>query len=121
MENLYLKWKDYKTGKAYVIGALMRDKENNKYYFKLDSASVDIAKENGFNSAFIPFEIDKIYESDTIFDFFKIRLPRIDKLDEEDVAEMLEELQMKEYDEFEYFRKTKGELMTDDFILEEEK
>ena len=32
-----------------------------------------------------------------------------------------DDLNMKEYDEFEYLRKTKGRLVTDKFILEEEK
>ena len=34
MEYLYLKWIDYKTDKKYLIGALFRDKEKGKYYFK---------------------------------------------------------------------------------------
>ena len=35
MEYLYLKWIDYKTNKKYLIGALFRDKEKNKYYFNV--------------------------------------------------------------------------------------
>ena len=37
------------------------------------------------------------------------------------MKELLEDLEMDEYDEFEYLRKTKGMLVTDKYILEEEK
>ena len=40
MENLYLKWKDYKTNEKHIIGALCRDKKNNKYYFKLNEGTL---------------------------------------------------------------------------------
>ncbi len=122
MENLYLKWKDYKTDNKYVLGALMKDNEKHMYYFKLNKEYVDIAKkEAGFNMAVLPFEFDQIYESPEIFSFFKIRLPKIENLDKEDIEELLEDLDMEEYDDFEYLRKTGGEVMTDNFILEEDK
>ena len=37
------------------------------------------------------------------------------------MEELLKDFQMKEYDEFEYLEKTKGEIMTDKFIVEKEK
>ena len=70
----------------------------------------------------MPFpDYNKIYESNQIFAIFKIRLPKIENYTKEELSDLLEELDMKEYDEFEYLRKTKGILMTDKFIIEEEK
>lgn len=122
MENLYLKWVDYKTNNKYVIGALCRDKEKHKYYFKLSGEYLEKAKQVGFSLAILPFsDINKIYESDTLFPLFSIRVPKISTYDEEQLQDLLDEYDMKEFDEFEYLRKTKGELMTDYFILEEER
>lgn len=123
MEYLYLKWIDYRTNKKYLIGALFRDKEKSKYYFKLSKKHIEKAsEENEIIKSILPFsDYDKIYESNEIFAIFKIRLPRIDRYSEEELKELLKELDMKEYDDFEYLRKTKGILMTDKFIVEEEK
>ena len=122
MENLYLKWIDYKTNIKYVIGALCRDKENNKYYFKLSNYYLEKAIAAGFSLAVLPFsDINKIYESDTLFPLFSIRVPKISTYGEEELNELLEEYDMTEFDEFEYLKKTRGELMTDYFILEEER
>lgn len=122
MENLYLKWQDYKTNKKYVIGALCRDKENNKYYLKLNEEYIKKAEEDGFVMATLPFsDVNKIYESDVLFPFFKVRIPKIEKMDEDDLKELLEEFDMKEFDEFEFLKKTKGEVMIDNFILEEDR
>lgn len=122
MEYLYLKWVDYKTNKKYLVGALFRDKTKGKYYFKLSKKHVNkLIEEKIISSAILPFsDLDKIYESDTIFAIFKIRLPKIENYSEEEIKLMLEDLGMTEYDEFEYLRKTKGILMTDKFIIEEE-
>ncbi len=122
MEYLYLKWIDYKTNKKYLVGALFRDKSKGKYYFKLSKKHVNkLLEEKIISSAILPFsDLDKIYESDTIFAIFKIRLPKIENYSEEEIKLMLEDLDMTEYDEFEYLRKTKGILMTDKFIVEEE-
>ena len=123
MEYLYLKWIDYKTNKKYLIGALFKDKEKGKYYFKLSKQHVELAlKENAISKIMLPFsDYDKIYESDEIFSIFRIRLPKIEEYSEEELNELLADLDMKEYDEFEYLRKTKGLLHTDKFIIEEEK
>ncbi len=123
MEYLYLKWIDYKTNKKYLIGALFRDKEKRKYYFKMSRRHVEKAiKEKAISKALLPFyDLDKIYESDEIFAIFKVRLPKIEKFSEDELKDFLKDLNMKEYDEFEYLRKTKGRLVTDKFILEEEK
>ena len=122
MDNLYLKWIDYKTNKKYVIGALCRDKENNKYYFKLSEDYINKAKEAGFSPIVLPFtDINKIYESDTLFSFFRVRVPNISTLDDEELEVLLNEVGLNEFDEFEFLKKTKGESATDYFILEEER
>ena len=123
MEYLYLKWIDYRTDKKYLIGALFRDKEKGKYYFKLSKAHVEKAlKEKAISEIILPFsDYERIYESDEIFAIFKIRLPKLEKYSEEELEELLKDLDMKEYDDFEYLRKTKGMLETDNFVVEEEK
>lgn len=122
MENLYLKWVDYKTNEKHVIGALCRDKKNNKYYFKLNENYIKKAEECGFAPATIPFsDVNRIYESDVLFPFFRIRVPKIEKMDEDDIKDLLEEFDMEVFDEFEFLKKSKGEVMTDHFILEEDK
>lgn len=122
MENLYLKWKDYKTNEKHIIGALCRDKKNNKYYFKLNENYIKKAEECGFSTATIPFsDVNKIYESDVLFPFFRIRVPKIEKMDEDDIKDLLEEFDMEVFDEFEFLKKSKGEIMTDHFLLEEDK
>ena len=42
-------------------------------------------------------------------------------MNEEDIEDLLEEVGMAEFDEFEFLKKTKGELATDHFIFEEER
>lgn len=123
MEYLYLKWIDYKTNKKYLIGALFRDKDKGKYYFKLSQAHVEKAlEEKVINKVLLPFsDYNKIYESNEIFSIFKIRLPRLENYTEEELKQLLKDMEMEEYDEFEYLRRTKGVLMTDKFIVEEEK
>lgn len=123
MEYLYLKWFDVETNKKYLIGALFRDKAKNKYYFKISKSHVEKALEDKvISKAMLPFEeFDQIYESDTIFAIFRIRLPKIEKYSKDELDEMLKDLDMKEYDEFEYLEKTKGVIISDNYIVEKEK
>lgn len=123
MEHLYLKWLDYRTNKKYLIGALFRDKEKGKYYFKMSRPHVEKAiQEKVISRAMLPFyDLDKIYESDELFAIFGVRLPTIEKFSKEELKELLEDLEMDVYDEFEYLKKTKGILETDKYIVEEEK
>lgn len=120
MECLYLKWVDYKTSNKYIIGALCRDKENKKYFFKLDADYMRKAEKSGFSPAVLPFShVNKIYESETLFPMFRMRVPRIENMDKDELEELLEEVGLKEFDEFEFLKKTKGESVLDRFILEE--
>lgn len=118
MEYLYLKWIDYQTNKKYLIGALF--KQNGKYYFKLSKTHIEKAlDENVISKAVLPFsDYDKIYENDEIFTIFKIRLPKIERYSKEEFEGLLKSLGMEQYDEFEYLRRTKGQLITDKFIVE---
>ncbi len=118
MEHLYLKWIDYKTNKKYLIGALF--KQNGKYYFKLSKTHIEKAlEEKVISKAILPFsDYDKIYESDEIFEIFKIRLPKIERYSKEEFQGLLNDLGMNNYGEFEYLKKTKGVLYTDNFIVE---
>ena len=92
-------------------------------YFRLSKAHVEKAlKEDAISEIILPFsDYDKIYESDEIFAIFKIRLPKLENYEPEELEELLKDLDMKEYDDFEYLRKTKGMLETDNFVVEEEK
>lgn len=118
MEYLYLKWIDYKTNKKYLIGGLF--KQNGKYYFKLSKTHIEKAlEEKVISKAVLPFsDYNKIYESDEIFEIFKIRLPKIERYSKEELEALLKALEMEKYDEFEYLRRTKGQLITDKFIVE---
>ena len=118
---LYLKFYDFKTDKKYLIGALY--KKDGKYYFKMSKQHVQEALKAGvYNKAILPFDnLDTIYESKEIFAIFKVRLPRLEEYSKEELDLLLKDLDMEEYDEFEYLRKTKGQIMTDHFIVEEEK
>ena len=123
MKYLYLKWVNYRTNKKYLIGVLFRDKKRHKYYFKMSRKHVEKAiQEKVISRALLPFyDLDKIYESDEIFAIFRVRLPKIEMYSQEELKELLEDFEMDEYDEFEYLRKSKGKLVTDKYILEEEK
>ncbi len=119
MEVLYLKWLSPLNNKKYIIGALCR--KDKKYYFKLSKKHITEAENQGFSMVTIPFSnFDKIYESDELFSIFKLRIPKIETYDEEEKRELLEELGISEFDEFKYLEKTKGKLLTDNFILEKE-
>ena len=48
-------------------------------------------------------------------------MPRLENYTAEELEELLKDLDMKEYDDFEYLKKTKGMLETDNFVVEEEK
>ena len=119
MDYLYLKYIDYKTNKKYIIGALY--KKENKYYFKLVKDFYKKIEKIDFPINTIPFnDENKIYESEELFDIFKIRLPDISKYTENELSDLLKEYKQETYDEFEFLRITKGKLRIDNFIVEGE-
>lgn len=116
---LYLKWYDYKTEKKYILGILY--KKNDMYYFKLSDFQYDEAIKNGY-SGILPFtKKGEIYSSKSLFNVFKKRLPNIENLTKEQQKIILDEYGMKEYSEFEYLKKSKGVVATDNLILEDNK
>jgi len=117
VEVLYLKWKNYKTNKKYVIGALC--KENQKYFFKLNSNGLKEARQAGFFQKLEFNDENKIYSSQELFTMFKVRIFEPEKYTDEQMKEYLNKYGLEEYDEFEILKKTKGILMTDNFSLEE--
>lgn len=121
MEVLYLKWKDGKTGKKFVIGALGYDRESKIYYFRINKETINKAKKYGYIEAFLPFpNEEKVIQTKDLWSFFDRRIPKIESMDEDEKKELLDEYDLKEFDKFDFLKKTKGSSMTDNFTLEEE-
>lgn len=119
-EHLYLKWQNNKTGKKYFLGTLYRDKEHDKYYFKLSAEGVETAVANGFSTAALIYDdVNRVYESNGLPALFRTRVPRKEKISKETQELLKKECNMQEYDEFEYLKITHGEIMTDHFIVDE--
>ena len=110
--NLY--WKDYGQNE-YMLGKLY--KNNEKYYFEINEEQLKKATHRG---CFGIGELNLFYKkhvSDTLFDFFKRRIPSKDSAN---IEEIMEELDMKVYDEMELLEKTNGILNTDRYYLKRE-
>ncbi len=110
--NLY--WKDNKQNE-YMLGKLY--KENGKYHFEINEEELKKATHKGCFGIGELNLLDKHYESDTLFSFFKRRIP---SKNNEHIEEILKELDMKEYDEMELLEKTNGILYTDRYYLKKE-
>ena len=111
---LDLYWKDIKQNE-YMLGKLY--KENEKYHFEINEEELKKATHKG---CFGIGELNLLYnhhESDTLFAFFKRRIPQKNN---EYIEEILKELDMKEYDEMELLAKTGGILNTDRYYLKKE-
>ncbi len=112
--KLKLYWKDLE-GNPYILGYLY--KEDNKFCFYIvDKEELKKATRAG---CFGIGELNLYYRnhtSDTLFEFFKRRIPSRDHVE---IDKILEELELDEYDEMEILRKTKGFLNTDRYYLEE--
>ena len=112
--KLTLFWKDL-NGKSYILGYLY--KENDKFCF--DIVEKEELKKATRAGCFGIGELNLFYnkhKSDTLFSFFKRRIPSKDHVE---IDKILEELGLQEYDEMEILRKTKGVLSTDRYYLEE--
>lgn len=110
---LKLYWKDINKN-TYILGKLYRT--NEKYCFDIDEEELKKAAHHG---CFGIGEINLMYTnhvSDTLFSFFKRRIPSKEHIK---IKEILEELELEEYDEMELLAKTKGILDTDRYYLEE--
>ena len=111
---LKLYWKDVNQN-VYMLGRLYR--ENEKYCFDINESELKNATHHG---CFGIGELNLLYAkhvSDKLFTFFKRRIP---SKDDANIEEIMKELDMKEYDEMEMLAKTKGELITERYYVEQE-
>ena len=108
-----LLWED-NNGNKYVLGNLY--KENNHYYFKKNSYDLKVAINHGcFGIGNLDLSKD-IVESESLFSFFKNRIPREDN---PYIYEILNYLKLEKYDEFEILKRTHGRLISDKYYLED--
>ena len=111
--KLKLYWTDIKDNR-YMLGTLSY--EDMKYYFEINEEELKTAINHG---CFGIGELNLFYKkhvSDSLFQFFKRRIPSKDNIN---IEKILEELNIKEYNEMELLKKTKGILNTDRYYLEE--
>lgn len=111
---LKLYWKDNHQN-SYMLGRLY--KSNGKYYFDINEEELKKATHKG---CFGIGELNLFYKnhvSDTLFSFFKRRIPSRDSAN---IEEIMKELEIQEYDEMAILEKTKGILDTDRYYIETE-
>ena len=111
---LNLFWKDNNDNK-YMLGKLYKSEQ--KYCFEVEEEQLKKAISKG---CFGIGELNLLYskhESDTLFSFFKRRIP---SKDNPNIEEIMKQLNIKEYDEMKLLEKTKGVLNTDRYFLEKQ-
>ena len=107
-----LYWEDNNNNK-YFLGTLY--KKEHYYFFEKNNVGLSLAISHGcFGIGNIDLSID-INKSETLFSFFKERIPSIDN---PNIQDILKEFDLKEYDEFELLKRTHGSLLTDNYYLE---
>ena len=79
MNKLWLIWKEPKERRRYVIGELIYDE--NSYFFKYVNPELDDARKVGFN--YFPgfYDLEKTYESKSLFANIETRLPNPNRPD----------------------------------------
>ena len=101
----------WKKDREYKLGILEKEQE---YIFKINEKELKCAIEKGCmgigNFDFLKNE----YRSNELFSFFKNRIPEENNIN---IKEILEEYEIKSYDEMELLKKTKGQLLTDNYYL----
>ena len=109
-DKLYVNWVRHSTGEDFIIGILSRgDKFKFEYGFEIEDALA-----SGFE-LFIPFdELDKVYESDNLFQIFSSRVPSSKRAD---INIILESYGLKEYNEFDLLKASGGKLPTDNIYF----
>ena len=110
--KLKLFWKDIEKNN-YLLGFLYY--KDSKYCFKINEDGLKEAIKHGCFGIGEFNLLEKAYISETLFPFFKRRIPHKDNVAIDDI---LKEYNIKEYDEMELLKKTKGELNTDRYYLE---
>lgn len=89
---------------------------DNLYKFKYEKEN--IAKIPNFDYLRGFNDIEKVYESNSLFPVFKERIPSRSR---EDIDEILGELSIDKYDEVELLKKTNAKLLTDKITIKYEK
>lgn len=110
-DELWLIWKDPIMHRRYKIGSLI--KESNTYKFKYINPELDDAKLAGFKY-FPGFEdLEKSYESNTLFTNVFTRLPNSTRID---YLEILNSYNLeKDSTDFEILKATRGRTFTDNY------
>lgn len=110
-KELWLIWKHPETRRRYKIGSLNYD--NKVYTFKYVNPELNDALEVGFNY-FPGFkDINKVYNSDTLFANIETRLPNTAR---KDYLEILNSYNLeKDSTKIEILKATKGRLLTDNY------
>ena len=105
-------WEENKN-KRYLLGILYR--KDNYYYFERNKEGLFSAIQHGcFGIGNMDLTKD-INKSESLFPFFKNRIPSIDNVD---IQNILKKYNLKEYDEYELLKRTHGCLLTDKYYLE---
>lgn len=110
---LKLIWKD-KNQNVYHIGNLSKTKET--YVFEIIEDNLKKAIKAGCMGIGEFDLLKNCYKSEELFDFFKQRIP---SKDYKYINEILEKYELEEYDEMILLQKTKGQMMTDRYYIEE--
>lgn len=111
--GLKLFWKDIEKNN-FLLGFL--DFKDSKYYFEINEEGLKDAIKHGCFGIGEFNLLEKVYTSEILFPFFKRRIPHRENVAIDDI---LKEYNIEKYDEMELLRKTKGELDTDRYYLEE--
>ncbi len=110
---LKLIWKD-KNQNIYHIGNLSKSK--GTYAFEIIEDNLKKAIKAGCMGIGEFDLLKNCYKSEELFDFFKQRIP---SKDNRYINEILKKYKLKEYDEMLLLQRTKGQLMTDRYYIEE--
>lgn len=105
-------WEDKESNK-YILGILY--KEDNNYCFKKNNEGLLEAMNHGcFGIGNMDLTKD-IIKSETLFPFFKNRIPDINN---PDIENTLKSYELDNYDEYELLKRTHGSLLTDNYYLD---
>ena len=107
-----LNWED-NEGNKYILGILY--KEDNNYCFEKNNEGLLQAMNHG---CFGIGDLDltkEVIRSETLFPFFKNRIPSID---DPNIKDILKAYELEEYDEYELLKRSHASLLTDNYYLD---
>ena len=105
-------WED-KDSNKYILGNLY--KKDNYYYFEKNNDGLVKAMNHGCFGIGNMDITQEVIRSETLFPFFKNRIPNIDN---PDIKQILESYDLQEYDEYELLKRSHASLLTDNYYLE---